>query len=122
MTTRNQRRADKIRESLRREEERESLPGGLFGTYWKGGIEGRDEARVAKLREWETRRVDAEWLQRKPSSVWEINCDRCGSALHPRMYFYLGFARWFGADTVCVHCPCGWAAWSGSLLARLSAR
>lgn len=32
----------------RREDEinyQQSLPGGLFGTYWSGGIEGRDAAR-----------------------------------------------------------------------------
>lgn len=46
--------ADRIRAAVERAREREALPGGLFGTYWHRGIEGREEARrvfAARCRE-----------------------------------------------------------------------
>lgn len=54
-TTRKRRIAAQIRRSVREANAREALPGGLFGTYWKGGLHGREERRAEFCR-----RMDAE--------------------------------------------------------------
>lgn len=55
-------RASRLRARVERERRREAMPGGLFGTYWKHGVEGRDEARKTASQRWDRLLARAETL------------------------------------------------------------